>query len=145
MPNEPPQEILYNGGAIPYGYKLEERYQLGLLIAGPTLFGLAYIVTAATALERSGDPTSVDGSNFKSPPWPALYVPLTGPFAFAAYAPSGSGFIYAALGVGETVGVGLFLLGILRPKNLLVRQDVNAAFHPTLHVGPRQMQLEMRF
>jgi hypothetical protein len=142
-PRELPAEFPYNGGSIPYRYKVEERYNLGLLIAGPTLFGLAYVLSAYSANERPGiglGNTSVNGSQ-----WDALYIPIAGPFVFSHYAPGNSGFIYVFEGLGQATGVGLFLLGILRPKDVLVRKTVNEAFRPTLHVGPASVQLEMQF
>ncbi len=139
----PAKELAYRGGAIPYGYKLEERYNLGLLVAGPTLFGLAYLLTAYSANEKPG--IGSGGGFTDHSPWDTLYIPVTGPFAFARYAPGGSGFIYVFEGLGQVTGIGLFLLGILRPKVMLIRQDTNEAFRPKLHIGPGQMQLEMRF
>lgn len=142
-PRELPAEFPYKGGPIPYRYKIEERYNLGLLIAGPALFGLAYVLTAYSANERPGigfGNTFVNGSQ-----WDALYIPIAGPFVFANYAPSGSAFIYVFEGLGQVTGIGIFLLGILRPKDVLVRKTVNEAFRPTLHVGPARVQLEMQF
>lgn len=146
MPSQPPQELGYTAGQpIPHGYKLEERYNLGLLIAGPTLFGLAYIITVASAVDLS-DPPPFEGGSIERPrPWDALYIPIAGPLAFANYAPGSTGFIYATEGVAQAIGVGLFLLGILRPKDVLVRKDPTEALHPRLHFGAGQMKLEMRF
>lgn len=143
LPPEPPKEMVYKGGPIPNGYKYEERYNMGLLIAGPTLFLLSYALAAFTAGERPGGTSAI--STFATAPWNALYVPLAGPFAFSGYAPTGSAFIYIFDGLGQAVGVGLFLRGILAPKDLLVRQFRIQAFRPILHVGPRSMQLQMQF
>ena len=75
--NERPKELAYSGGGIPSGYKLEERYNLGLLIAGPTLFALAYVITVASAVERVDQPPSIGGGIGPKPaPWHALYVPI---------------------------------------------------------------------
>ena len=139
----PPKELAYKGGAIPYGYKLEERYNLGLLIAGPTLFGLSYGLTAYSANERPGIGS---GNNFVSgSQWDALYIPIAGPFVFSADAPGSSAFIYVFEGLGQVTGIGLFLLGMLSPKNILVRQNANEAFRPSLQVGPGRVDVEMRF
>ena len=143
MPPEPPKELAYNGGAIPNGYTLEERYNLGLLIAGPTLFVLGYAVAAFTANEKPGG-LDFNGNPSRAP-WDALYIPITGPFAFSGYAPGGSAFIYVFEGLAQVVGVGLTLGGILAPKNILVRQFGREAFVPTLHVGAGNVQVKMKF
>lgn len=140
---QPPKELAYKGGGIPYGYKLEERYNLGLLIAGPTLFGLSYALTAYSANEKPG--VGKTNGFVRGSQWDALYVPVAGPFVFANYAPGGAGFIYIFEGLGQVTGIGLFLLGILGPKDILVRQDTNEAFRPSLQIGPGRVDVEMRF
>jgi hypothetical protein len=147
-PSQLPEELPYtSGGPIPKGYKLEERYSYGLLIAGPTLFALGYALSAFTAAEKLSDsPPSINGGLIDRTPWGTLYIPIAGPFAFSGYAPQGSAFIYVFEGIAQVTGVGLLLGGILRPKEMLVKdKDAEAAFQPTLRVGPRSMQLEMHF
>lgn len=139
----PPKELAYDGKAIPYGYRVEERYNLGLLISGPTLFGLSYALTAYSANEKPG--IGSGGGFTDHSPWDTLYIPVVGPFAFANYSPGGSGFIYVFEGLGQITGIGLFLLGILRPKDYLVRNDLNEAFRPSLQIGPGRVHVEMRF
>ncbi len=133
------KEIVYRGGPIPYGYKLDTKYNLGLLIAGPTLFGLSYLV--ATYLASSAE--AVNGYNLSTRD--VMYIPVTGPFAFAAYSTSDSTFLYVFDGLAQVTGVGLFLGGLLFPKDVLVPKDVNEAYRPSLRVGPGQVQLQMRF
>lgn len=140
-----PNELAYSGGPIPHGYKLEERYNVPLLIAGPTLFALAYAASAIAAADKADEPPSIDGFTTEVAPWHTLYIPVVGPFAFSAYAPQGSAFIYVFEGLAQVTGVALFVGGILNPKTVLARKKANEAFQPTLHVGLRSMQLEMQF
>lgn len=133
------KEILYRGGPIPNGYKLETRYNLGLLIAGPTLFGLSYLV----AIYFTSNAEGVNGYNFSTRE--VNYVPITGPFAFAAYSDSDTTFLYVFDGLAQLTGVGLFLGGLLAPKDMLVPKGVNEAYRPSLRVGPGQVQLQMKF
>ena len=134
----------YKGGPIPHGYKYEEKHNLGLLIAGPLLFAIAYSITAYSAQERPSAGSSTNGFNTRYP-WDALYVPLTGPFFFAANAPEGSGFLYVFEGLTQVTGVCLFLGGITRTSEVLVRKEPDEAYQPRLHVGMRQLSLEMHF
>lgn len=133
------KEILYRGGPIPYGYKLETRYNLGLLIAGPTLFGLSYLVAVYFASSAEG----INGYNLSTRE--VNYIPVTGPFAFAAYSNSDTTFLYVFDGLAQLTGVGLFLGGLLAPKDMLVPKGVNEAYRPSLRVGPGQVQLQMKF
>jgi hypothetical protein len=139
----PPKELAYTGGPIPHGYVYRQKYNLGLLISGPILFGLGYSLAVVAA--QDGSDSSFFGSSQKPEPWNALYIPLTGPFAFANYAQNGTGFIYVFLGLGQVTGLGLTLAGILRPKDILVRRDIDAAWRPQLEVGPGNVQVKMRF
>lgn len=141
-PPEPPKEMPYTGGPIPYGYKLEEKRSLGLMVAGATLFGLSYALSAYSANIRPGVGS---GSGFEMAPWDALYIPVTGPFAFSAYAPGGTAFIFILEGVAQVAGLGMFFGGLLLPKSVLVRNELPTAYRPTLHIGPGQVRLEMHF
>jgi len=138
-----PKEMPYMGGPIPYGYVYKEKYNLGLLVSGPILFGLGYTIAAVSA--QSSDGEIFPGSAQKPRPWKALYIPITGPFAFANYANDGTGFIYVFLGLGQITGLALTLGGILRPKDVLVRRDLDTAFVPQVDIGPGNIQLRMRF
>lgn len=143
---ELPKEMPYKGGGIPYGYQLQEKYNLGLIVAGAVLFALSYGITAYSANERPGTGSGIGGNPAAEyAPWDTLYVPITGPFAFSAYAPGESAFIYIFEGLAQATSVGLFLGGILRPKDMLIRNDVARAFTPTFHVSPLSMQVVMPF
>lgn len=133
------KETPYRGGPIPYGYKVETRYNLGLLIAGPTLFGLSYLVAVYFASSAEG----VNGYNLSTRE--VNYIPITGPFAFAGYSSSDTTFLYVFDGLAQLTGVGLFLGGLLFPKEMLVPKGVNEAYRPSLRVGPGQVQLQMKF
>ncbi|HRI64595.1 MAG TPA: hypothetical protein PK156_10150 [Polyangium sp.] len=144
LPNQPAKEMPYRGGPIPNGYRYEEKHNLGLLIAGPVLFSIVYGVTAYSAKERTGAGSNSNGFTTRYP-WDTLYVPVMGPFFFAAYAPEGSGFIYALEGLTQVTAIGLLLGGIFRTSDVLVRKEPDEAFRPTLHIGLQCMQLEMHF
>lgn len=139
----PPKEIPYTGGPIPFGYSYQEKYNLGLLVSGPILFALGYAIAISSA-SSADSPPSIGGFS-KPPPYKALYIPVTGPFAFAGYVRDETKLIYGLLGIGQTLGVGLFLGGILRPKEVLVRRSFDEAFRPQLQIGPGHVQLNMRF
>jgi len=144
----PPESMPYDGGPVPAGYHVEERARRGMLIAGPVVLGVPYVLGLTVA----------SSENFpNSTGW--LAVPALGPWiTLAARHRSGTydctsnslgSSCYDNLdssldsttrtflildGVGQTLGAVFFIYGLASPKKVIARDFVG-----TLHFTPSKI------
>jgi hypothetical protein len=139
-----PESIPYDGGPVPAGYHVEERPRRGMLIAGPIVLGVPYVLGLTVA----------SSENFpNSTGW--LAVPALGPWiTLAARHRSGSctdsfngtcanfdstvdsttrTFLILD-GLGQTLGAVLFIYGLASPKKVVARDFVGS-----LHLAPSKI------
>jgi len=124
-----------DGRPVPPGYHLETRPRKGLVVSGPIIFGIPYVLSASVGASSRFDPDR----------W--LYVPVVGPFAdlgargsqctrntFVVSAgvtnttencidDSGARFFLMLDGLMQTAGATMLILGLALPSHLLVRDD----------------------
>jgi hypothetical protein len=151
-----PMEMRYvDGRAIPPGYHLETRARRGLVVSGPIIFGVPYVLSASVAASSQYDPDR----------W--LYLPVVGPFADlgargsqcsrnsftvspgvtstteTCVNDSASRFFLMLDGLMQTAGATMLILGLALPSHLLVRDDApysGSAGTPVIwSVQPRTM------
>ena len=127
-----PMEMRYvEGRPIPPGYHVETRLRRGLVVSGPIIFGVPYLLSMSVAASSKYTPDR----------W--LYAPVVGPFVNLATrsddcnpnTTSGSGttvvcsgesgtrFFLMLDGLMQTAGATLLILGVALPQTLLVRDD----------------------
>jgi hypothetical protein len=128
-----PEHLPYREGApVPNGYHVETGNRPALLTAGGIVFGLSYglCVYSATRSERTAEK--------------ALYVPVFGPFIYAATVkPDLYGINTLAgllIGAVQAGGVAMLLVGFI-PKTRLVRNDLSLGVLPV--VTPQHQGLAM--
>lgn len=136
-----PKTLEYEPGApIPPGYRVEKKIRKGLVIGGAATFGglwLLSIVAGATLQASEEFGTSVGcgiaGALSSSPEYcepqndyRPMYIPLVGPFvAMGTAETDGAGKLaLGVLGIGQNVGLGLLIAGVVARKETLVRYDV---------------------
>jgi hypothetical protein len=148
-----PTEMRYvEGKPIPPGYHLESRARRGLVISGPILFGVPYVLSMSVAASSPYEPDR----------W--LYAPVFGPFVNLALRknecdiPSVSGsssvtvscsgdsatrFFLMLDGLLQTGGATMLILGLALPQRLLVRDDApyvgSSRSHFAWAVAPQAM------
>jgi hypothetical protein len=143
------------GRPVPSGYHRETRVRKGLVVSGPIIFGIPYILSASVAAS----------SRFEPDRW--LYLPVVGPFADLGARGShcsrdtllvspgvtntsetcvddtAARFFLMLDGLMQTAGATMLILGLALPHHLLVRDDapytgsVPGQFAWT--IGPRSM------
>jgi hypothetical protein len=118
------------GKPIPPGYHIETRARRGLVVSGPIIFGVPYLLSMSVAAS----------SKYQPDRW--LYAPVFGPFVNLASRSddcnpntgSGSNFVCTSNdsgtrfflmldGLMQTAGATLLILGLALPQTLLVRDD----------------------
>jgi len=132
---EPAREIPYEGGVIPLGYKLDERVNKGLVVAGASVFGSLYGLSVLVGI------TGID-SNV---PLELLLIPVIGPFVYMAEGSSpGANPILLLDGIGQATGAALLIAGVVAKKKVLIRTD-RGSVDAELHVGPGSLGMKMTF
>jgi hypothetical protein len=131
-----PMEMRYvDGRPIPPGYHLETRPRKGLVVSGPIIFGIPYVLSASVAASSRYDPDR----------W--LYLPVVGPFVDlgargsqctksttpvvngisttteTCVEDSSQRFFLMLDGLMQTAGATMLILGLALPNHLLVRDD----------------------
>jgi hypothetical protein len=145
-----PIEMRYvEGRPIPPGYHLETRVRRGLVVSGPIIFGVPYLLSMSVAASSKYEPDR----------W--LYAPVFGPFVNLATreddcnpnttsgtsttvicnGESGTRFFLMLDGLMQTAGATLLVLGLALPQHVLVRDDApftgsNNKSHFTWAVSP---------
>jgi hypothetical protein len=120
------------GRPIPAGYHLETRVRKGLVVSGPIIFGVPYLLSMSVAASSQYEPDR----------W--LYAPVFGPFVDLATrsdqcnpnvpstgstntvvcaGDSGARFFLMLDGLMQTAGATMLILGLALPQHLLVRDD----------------------
>jgi hypothetical protein len=128
-----PMEMRYiEGRPIPPGYHLETRVRKGLVVSGPIIFGIPYLLSISVAAS----------SKYAPDRW--LYAPVIGPFVnlttrsddcnpnsstsgatgfVECTGESSARFFLMMDGVMQTAGATLLILGLALQQQLLVRDD----------------------
>jgi hypothetical protein len=131
-----PMELRYvEGRPIPPGYHHETRPRRGLVIAGPIVFGVPYVLSMSVAASSRYEPDR----------W--LYAPVVGPFIDLAQRgddctrstvvtgpgttstfetcseDSSTRFFLMFDGLMQTAGATMLILGLALPQHVLVRDD----------------------
>jgi hypothetical protein len=119
------------GKPIPPGYHVETRVRKGLVVSGPIIFGVPYLLSMSVAASSKYEPDR----------W--LYAPVFGPFVNLASRsdecnPNGTGststtvtcagdsstrFFLMLDGLMQTAGATLLILGLALPQTIVVRDD----------------------
>jgi hypothetical protein len=119
------------GKPIPAGYHLETRVRKGLVVSGPIIFGVPYLLSMSVAASSKYEPDR----------W--LYAPVFGPFvnlasrsddcnpnvssgtnsSFQCAGDSSTRFFLMLDGLMQTAGATMLILGLALPQTLLVRDD----------------------
>ncbi|WP_437739291.1 hypothetical protein WME73_27010 [Sorangium sp. So ce302] len=109
------------GEPVPPGYHPETRVRKGLVISGSIVFGTVYLFTAI-----GGGDAVYRGS----PGYAALFVPCAGPFITLATTRQDDLETMALVldGLVQITGAALLVPGLLVPRRVLVRDDVNQPF-----------------
>jgi hypothetical protein len=106
------------GTAAPAGYHWTQRPRLGPIIAGATVLGVLWGVSAlvgAAAFDDTHDPA-----------YEWLYVPVAGPFLELTNTTSAAGSVTLVIdGVGQAAGAALLIWGLTSPITRVVRNDVS--------------------
>jgi hypothetical protein len=131
-----PAELRYvEGRPIPAGYHLEVRPRRALVVTGPILLGVPYVLSMSVAASSRYDPDVY------------LYAPIIGPFIDLAKrktdcprttVPTATGtttyencstddsttrFFLMFDGLMQTAGATMLILGVALPQHVLVRDD----------------------
>jgi hypothetical protein len=139
-----PDSVPYDGGPVPAGYHIEERPRRGLLIGGPIILGVPYVLGLAVA----------SGGNFpNSTGW--LLVPGIGPWITLAARHKSSSTCSDSSSFGDcvdttldgatrtflvidgfmqTAGAVMTIVGIASPREVIARDFVGS-----LHFAPSPM------
>jgi hypothetical protein len=120
------------GRPIPPGYHVETRARKGLVVAGPIIFGVPYLLSMSVA------------ASSKYPPDRWLYAPVVGPYVnlasrsddcdpnistgstttnYTCPGESSTRFFLMLDGLMQTAGATMLILGLALPQTLLVRDD----------------------
>ncbi len=122
------------GSPVPPGARLVTRPRIGLVVAGSTIFGSLWLLTAMAGTLASSD------SSYRSGSQPELWLvlPVLGPFAYMAAEDRVStavGFWLALDGLAQGAGLAMLIAGIVRPAQY-VAYDRVAAVRPTWSISP---------
>lgn len=124
----PPSLAYEEGKPGPNGYHVESQPRRGLVIAGATTFGSAYLITllAASAIADDADDwDSSDDDDDESKALP-LFIPVLGPFIGIATldaGPVGSGWLVLD-GLTQGAGVAMLIAGLAYPNKRWIRNDL---------------------
>jgi hypothetical protein len=107
----------YHGGPIPPGATLETQRPTGLLVAGGIGFGAMYLTSVLNAALGTGFVSCSTGSGCDY-----LYIPVVGPFVTMGSGrfTGGDMFFLGLDGVVQTAGVAIFVIGMVRARQVLV-------------------------
>ncbi len=109
---------------VPPGYHPVQHIRKDLVIAGASLFGSLYLLSALVA---AGDADAHQGS---SNPAGALWIPGIGPFIQIAQTGSEVAGLFLAIdGLIQVGGLTMFTIGLAAPKTELVRNDIGLHLH----------------
>jgi hypothetical protein len=112
---------------IPPGYHPVQHIRKDLVIAGASLFGSLYLISALVAAGNG------DANQGTSNPAAALWVPGVGPFIQMTQTGSEVAGVFLAIdGIIQVGGLTMFTIGLASPKTDLVRND----FGLHLHIAP---------
>ena len=115
------------GQPVPAGYHVATRTRTGLVVGGGVTLGVFYLLSLFSGLILA----VVDDADAKHTDRSAvLFVPIAGPFiGMSSLHPDGATptLGLAFLGIGQTLGAGLLIAGIVNPKVQLVRDDLGKA------------------
>jgi hypothetical protein len=106
------------GSPVPAGYHLDTRIRKGFAIGGGTTFASLWLVSLAVAAAFQSDE---DAADELSP----LFAPLVGPFVALGTSnaePIGA-FALVVDGLGQAVGLALFVVGFTAPETVWVRDE----------------------
>lgn len=124
-----PASLAYEEGKPgPNGYHLESQPRRGLVIAGATTFGSAYLITllAASAIADHSDDwnnSTDDDDETKALP---LFIPVLGPFIGISSldaSPLGSAWLVLD-GITQGAGVAMLIAGLAYPNKRWIRNDL---------------------
>lgn len=129
VPTAPKQLDYEEGDPIPPGYHLKQKVRLGPVIGGACSFGVLWLMSVFASSIGS----SLGDKNVQE-----LWLPVVGPFITLGKVSSDSGSkpLLIVDGVGQGVGVGLFLWGVTSPRTVLVRNDI-AEVHVVPMIGSK--------
>jgi hypothetical protein len=148
-----PMEMRFiEGKPIPPGYHLETRARRGLVVSGPIIFGVPYVLSMSVAASSRYEPDR----------W--LYAPVFGPFVNLAQrkddcavnsvsigssatvscsGDSATRFFLMFDGLMQTAGATMLILGLALPQRVLVRDDApyysSSRSHFAWAVAPQAM------
>lgn len=114
------------GKPVPPGYRIAHPVQLGLIIPGGISLSISYLLAGVLSDEEHV---------------PVLLAPLVGPFLAVPNdhaRTSIGGPALVAIGLGQVIGAGMVIGGILRRRTTLdeLDDDEVSRLGPTLTVGP---------
>lgn len=118
-PPEPPAILPYEEGAkAPDGYRLDERVQRRLVIAGISTFCSTYVLSALVG----GVLQAQDNEQDKKGLLP-LFIPLAGPFVTIGTLDASpiATVLLVVDGAAQAVGAGLFIVGMTRLEKVWIR------------------------
>lgn len=121
------------GTPVPPNARLVTRPRVGLIVAGSTIFGSLWLLTA-----MAGTLASEGSSYSRSQPELWLVLPVFGPFAYLAAEDRVSttvGFWLALDGLAQGAGLAMLIAGVVRPGQYLAYDHV-AARPPSWMVSP---------
>jgi hypothetical protein len=126
------------GQPIPQGYHAETRTRTGLIVAGAITFGCLYFFSAIAAgigADNTSKTSYVNGQYVTTKgenPNAALWVPVVGPFIQMGNTSSATANVFLVVdGLGQAAGATMLIVGLVSPKNVLVRNDLGAGVRVT--------------
>lgn len=109
---------------VPPGYHTVTHIRKDLVIAGASLFGSFYLISALVAAGNG------DANQGSSNPAAALWVPGVGPFIQMTQTGSEVAGVFLAIdGIIQMGGLTMFTIGLASPKTELVRNDIGLHLH----------------
>lgn len=143
VPSGPKTLPYEDGDPVPQGYRVETSSRKGLIIGGAVTFGVFYLLSVMTgALAQAID--KADGGSGDE--WVPMYIPVVGPFVTIGTAKAKNAGIVslAVLGVAQTGGATMFVLGFVLPKTELVRNDIGGSLpRGTFALTPRTSPVQV--
>ncbi len=107
-----------DGTPAPAGYHWTQRPRLGPVIAGASVLGALWAISALIGA------ASFDATKDSDYEW--LYVPVAGPFLELTNSPTAAGSVVLVIdGVGQAAGAALLIWGLTSPISRVVRNDVS--------------------
>jgi hypothetical protein len=124
-----PEKLDYEPGEpVPPGYTPVQRTRKGPIIAGASVFGSLYLLSAFAA--------SVDADSSRDHDLAPLFIPVAGPFITIVNTNNATGTFFLVIdGLGQSAGLALLIYGLTSPKTVLLRNDFTAS-KPSVRVTP---------